>query len=413
LVFYNAMIIFAHKHFSKKYASLYSFFINLAIYIRASLAVIKRIFYFIFFPLTDALIIYSGFVFIRPYWEYYKFSGSGSYPDIFLFLVVPIYTVIWIASIILSGGYLKPFRMIRVRRGIIFGTFMILLIYALLPENLRFSRALILLGTTWTLIFTHLIRILFNLFKSKPIHTEFQKIKKRIVIVGEKEEANRVYSIIKYSYIIPDLIGIVSPEQSPDNAYIGNISQLSNIIRINNIEEIVFCGKNISSQEIIKNMLIFSDNNVEFKIAPQESSSVIGSSSINTSGDLYTISFNSVTKPANRRKKRIFDIFISLILLISSPLLVFMVKSQKRLFKNLARVLTGKLTFVGYVLEGDGERSNLTIQGIFYPHHQIKRDFLSHEANLRLNIEYAQNYLVQNDFNIILSNLFSIDRRPD
>jgi O-antigen biosynthesis protein len=37
-IFYNAMIIFARKHFSHQYASLFSFFIHLAIYFRAILA---------------------------------------------------------------------------------------------------------------------------------------------------------------------------------------------------------------------------------------------------------------------------------------------------------------------------------------------------------------------------------------
>jgi len=42
-VFYNAMIIFAKKHFSQKNAKLFSFLINIAIYFRASLAIGSRI----------------------------------------------------------------------------------------------------------------------------------------------------------------------------------------------------------------------------------------------------------------------------------------------------------------------------------------------------------------------------------
>ena len=42
-VFYNAMIIFAKKHFSQKNASLFSFLINIAIYLRAGVAITNRV----------------------------------------------------------------------------------------------------------------------------------------------------------------------------------------------------------------------------------------------------------------------------------------------------------------------------------------------------------------------------------
>ena len=42
-VFYNAMIIFAQKHFTKKNAKLFSFLINIAIYLRAGLAIFSRL----------------------------------------------------------------------------------------------------------------------------------------------------------------------------------------------------------------------------------------------------------------------------------------------------------------------------------------------------------------------------------
>ena len=55
-VFYNAMIIFSKKHFAKK-AKAFSFFINIAIYLRAILAIIVRFLNFIRLPILDTLII--------------------------------------------------------------------------------------------------------------------------------------------------------------------------------------------------------------------------------------------------------------------------------------------------------------------------------------------------------------------
>jgi hypothetical protein len=311
-----------------------------------------------------------------------------------------------------SGGYSLPYNMLKVRRGILLGTAIILLIYALLPETLRFSRALILIGATWTLFISHMSRLLINLFSYSEFKTVFHRVKKRIVIVGEKNEAERVYSILKYSQIIPDMVGIVNSGDKNDDSYIGNVTQLREIIKINNIEEIIFCGKNISSQEIIRNMLLFSDEKIDFKIAPPESSSVIGSSSINTAGDLYTVSFNSVTKPSNRKRKRGFDITVALVLLIFSPLLLLIYKSRTSFLKNIFLVLQGKLTVVGYSLESRKQGENIIVRGVFYPIDIVKSGNLSHEASFRLNTEYAQNYNIQNDLNILMSNLLSFDRKP-
>src|SRR4029079_10135217 len=50
LVFYNAMIILARKHFSKKNAAFFTFLIRAAIYLRATAAIVTRILKQIFLP---------------------------------------------------------------------------------------------------------------------------------------------------------------------------------------------------------------------------------------------------------------------------------------------------------------------------------------------------------------------------
>ena len=58
MVFYKAMIIFARKHFSKKNARIFSTLINLAIYFRAFLSIIKRFINKVYQPLLDFIFIY-------------------------------------------------------------------------------------------------------------------------------------------------------------------------------------------------------------------------------------------------------------------------------------------------------------------------------------------------------------------
>jgi hypothetical protein len=48
-------------------------------------------------------------------------------------------------------------------------------------------------------------------------------------------------------------------------------------------------------------MLDLSPLDVDYKIAPPESISIIGSNSIHTAGDLYVVNINAITKPSNKR----------------------------------------------------------------------------------------------------------------
>ncbi|HDR52671.1 MAG TPA: glycosyltransferase, partial [Mariniphaga anaerophila] len=145
-VFYKAMIIFAQKHFSGGKANAFSLLLNLAIWFRALLSVLKRIINRFFLPLLDAVLIYAGFLLLTPFWEKVRYE-SGYYPPDFLQWVVPVYIFFWLAAIFFSGGYKKPVNLLHVARGILWGTIAILLAYSLVDEEYRFSRALILLGS--------------------------------------------------------------------------------------------------------------------------------------------------------------------------------------------------------------------------------------------------------------------------
>ena len=155
-VFYKAMVIFAKKHFAPGNAALFSFLINLAIWLRAGAAIIQRFISRIWLPLVDGAIIFAGMVLLKNYWEYTV--KDVHYPDFFVQVVVPIYISVWLLAAYLGGGYDKPIRISRLIRGFFTGTIAILVIYALLPETYRFSRALILLGAIWASLSTTTIR---------------------------------------------------------------------------------------------------------------------------------------------------------------------------------------------------------------------------------------------------------------
>ncbi|MBN1599596.1 MAG: glycosyltransferase [Bacteroidales bacterium] len=407
LVFYRAMIIFARKHFSKKNARLFSFLINMAIYLRASASIIRRLFLNSVIPLADVALMYTGFYIIKPFWEKIRFGRAGYYPEEYMYYVVPAYILIWLFSLYMSGAYEKKTQPKDIFRGILLGTTVVLIIYALLPETLRFSRALLLFGAVWGVASLFLTRItLGTLFNN--VRLIFKKKKKRIVIAGSNDESKRVLSLLQQANISPTFVGLTGVrEDHVKGEYLGNLSQINDIVKINRIDEIVFCAKDIPSQIIIETMLSISDTSVDFKIAPPESISVIGSSSINTAGELYIVSLNSLSQTISRRKKRIFDVLTSIVLLALSPFLVFYVNKPLHLLKNILYVLTGAKTWIGYYRLNDLIDENLPKinHGVLTPVPASKERILNKQTIDRLNLLYAKDYKMSNDLSFIIRDL--------
>ena len=409
-MFYNAMIIFTRKHFSGGRANTFSFFIHLAIYFQALISIVKRILEKIYLPLFDALLIFLGYLFLTPYWENLRFD-IGYYPPGFLRLVVPIYILFWFFGIIFSGGYKKPVNLLKLARGLLWGSISILLVYSLVDEKFRFSRALILLGSAWAVFILISFRLIFHWLKVKGFRLDIKKNKK-IAIVGHSVEASRVKQLLQNTQIQSELAGFIALDKSDQGQhYIGQLEQLKEIIRINRIDEIIFCAENISSAEIIRGMLDLTHLEVDYKIAPPESISIIGSNSIHTAGDLYVVNMNAISKASNKRKKRFFDIGSSLIYLILSPLIIWFFKKKTSFLKNIFWILTGRKSWIGYILVPDTyEELPVLKTGVLNPGDLFTELTLDIEKKRQLNMLYAKDYGIFTDAEILLKGWKNLDR---
>jgi hypothetical protein len=405
LVFYNAMVIFARKHFTHKNARLFSTLINLAIYFRASIAIFSRIWNRLVLPLIDAVTLFGGFLLIAEIWGHEViYPDGGTFPQTFYYYIIPSYTIIWLLSIYFSGGYDKPVRIRKSVIGLLAGTTFILVLYALMPETLRFSRALILFGTIWGLIILPLSRLLLYWIKVPWIQLG-EKKNARFLIIGDKDEAERVSELLGSSYIKPDFIGMVSQNErlEKEDEFIGSISQVIDIISIYDIDEVIFCSKSIPHQTIIDKMTEWKKAQVDYKIAPEDSLSIIGSNSIHTRGDLYTVDINAVDRPENRRNKRLLDVVLSLILLTLSPVLIFVQHKPIGFIKNIFSVLFARKSLVGYYpLTESVEHLPKIKNGVLNPVDGMKTKNQDEGTICNLNLLYARDFNVWKDLNIIL-----------
>jgi len=403
--FYHAMVIFARKHFSLKYARLFSILIHLAIYLRAGISLAKRFASNILPPLIDATILFVGFYFIKSYWEQtWLLPNGGHYPLLYLLYIVPAYISILLGGVLLSGGYDKPYQISKLIKGLFLGIISILVMYALLPENYRYSRAIIIAGTFWGFISLSGFRYLMQLLGFEDFGNPKAK-KNRILIVGSAIEAQRVAGVLRSTSETPGFIGLVSIDAQEKNqeGVIGSIDQLSEIINVYSIGEVIFCAKDISAQGIIDQMIHFQGKGVAYKIAPEESLAIIGSNSINTSNDLFMLEVDGILQAQNKRNKRILDFLLSIQFLLTLPFIIWFVKNKLGFIRNIFSVMFSQKTWVAYYLDEEKNEDNLPNikKGVLHPGHAFKNETLSNDTLQRLNLLYSRDYHVSTDLEII------------
>jgi hypothetical protein len=173
------------------------------------------------------------------------------------------------------------------------------------------------------------------------------------------------------------------------------------------LNELIFCAKDVSSQQIISWMNELSETGILFKIAQPDSPFLIGSNSSDTNGEYYTIDSQNISKESAKRNKRTFDFITSLLFICLFPFLQFMFKNKIQFIKNMWHTLNGKKSLVGYDLS-------------FSTEHQlpkIKKGILnvsdSNEhvtSKTKSNLLYAKNYKVYFDIEILLKNFLKLDR---
>ena len=152
-VFYQAMIIFAHKHFGGRSKQLFIAAIHLAVYLRAAIAVGYRMVQRYGFPLVEAVLIYLTSLGITAYWEYYvKYLKSGVYEPLFRYGYLPAYALIFVGLLGLMGAYKRPFRL----RPLVIGPFVGFVTIATVTYMASFienySRAIVGLTSVFTVL---------------------------------------------------------------------------------------------------------------------------------------------------------------------------------------------------------------------------------------------------------------------
>ena len=397
--FYNAMAIFAKKYFSKGGAKTYTFLIQLAIWLRASIDFLKRIFKHLAVPTLDFAVSFAGFLAIKQIWSTYWAENVNYYPSVYTWVIIPIYILILLLASWLAGGYDKPVRVWRIVQGMSVGALCLLVFYSMLSEELRFSRAIVLLGSLWSIAAALGIRGLLSLMRADGYHIAPER-GRRYLVVGSNEETDRLFELFDSLGIEHE--GACCTNDNNDPAWEGNLPK---------VDEVIFCSRDIPIHRILDILQQHAGSGPIFRILPEGMDVLIGSNYTSSPEDLYTPDFNNISNVTNRRIKRLFDIVTALLLTVLSPLLFWFQKRKRRYFADCFSVLLGRKSWVGYShIDSHSEDFDEPLpairRGVFRTRDRMPR--VKNPDIKRLDNNYATDYKISTDITILLLNILKI-----
>ena len=345
-LFYKAMSLFVKKHYSGSKAGLFIFFIQTAIMIRAFFSALGNLLKKIGLPVLDAVLILGSFGLTRILWSHYIRQEVNYSPQV-LFTAFPAFTALFLATAFYSGLYDKGYKQLQLVRSTTIAALVLLSVYALLPESLRFSRGILVIGILVAFILMNLMRLLFIKLHYLETSSEDEERRQTIVVAAEKDFLI-IAEMLGKAGMTERVLGRVGFNAAGSTATLGTIQQLPELVKKYQVKEIIFCENGLSFKEIIGciNGLPVAVRN---KFHASGSNSIVGSDSKNTAGGFIDNRIKySIEIPLQRRNKRLLDIIVSILFILAIPVIIFIKKRVAAFYKNVFLVLAAEKTWVGY-----------------------------------------------------------------
>ena len=174
----------------------------------------------------------DGIFFIKNYWETNISSSrkEGIIPLMFVYIAVPIYILIWLLSVYLSGGYDKPISRRRSCMGWLAGT---ISSWCLQPSQ----RELPVFhgpdhpGAIWGTFAMLGLRLLLHLLGINRVQDQLRK-EQEVYHRRGKGRGERVSDLLQKTVLSPGFIGLVSyhHHRNNTNGFLGHVGQIKEII---------------------------------------------------------------------------------------------------------------------------------------------------------------------------------------
>lgn len=449
-MFYQAMSQFAKKHFHARYLLMPFWALWLAIWARAGIAFFVKTLKVLAVPLTDLLLLVLSLV-VSVYVRFESLESLHSFIPVMI-----IYSTVWMAALNYFGCFDKhKFSLSKAVLAITSG-FFVNAAFTFFFKQYAFSRAVVLLAGSLSLIVAPGWRLILRVLPRLGI-VPFQGtlgktlLARNTLIVGDVESGQRLIkkfnSQIDGGYNVLGLVSVngkASDEVSADAPVLGSINDLHSIIKRRRVQEVIFSTSELSYDRILSIIAESRRQRVNFKLVPSNRDVIIGKASIDRIDDLPLVELDyRLQRVYNQAIKRSFDLlFASILMVLTTPLYVFKrfvlrtPLEKKIIIGNLQRniilyqfrakksgkinrlphlwwVCKGDLSFVGgEMIEVGAEASgpsNLDLKPGLTGLVQVNRHKqLTPEDKEKYYLYYLKNYSFFLDLEIILKALFKL-----
>ena len=440
--FYNAMILFVDKHFSFGTSWLMKFAIRCGIYMRKFISMLGEKRSQILSVTIDSIVILSAFLIAIsmrfPDYEPIKMSNG---------LVPAIYIIFWIGVGFIFQLYNR--YILSYSRAIISSVtgFFLAVAFTYFFKQYAFSRFVIIFGSAIITVLIPGWRVFVNFLMARGVlHHVKQKnpifFTRKTIIIGADQEGLRIAdNLLKRFDTGLELIGIIDRKLPKEDAmlptkYIGQLTDLRDLIIKYRIREIIFSTSAYTNKEILNLMNETKDLRLTYRMIPRHQEILLGKASIEDIGDISFLNIEyNLFYSLHRLTKRIFDLVVSfMMLIIFSPfilLLILLKKGTKKQFwgvegnkfnvtifnvrsrfiKELPLffgVLLGNLSLVGSTMfETTEPNPDLICQPGLTGLERIRSIKFSSKDRLALDHYYVQNQSFTMDLEIIMKTVFS------
>lgn len=401
--FFGAMAIFVKKHLSSKSNFLY-YLIRFGIFSRSLLSYLKRVLRFIRYPLLDATLLFFSFIIAIQY-RFHIFPNEK-----YLF-IISVYIAIWLINLFLFGSYftknrhylLKPFN------ALVSGFFINASITYFFKEY-AFSREVVVTASLLSIVFLIGYRAFaaaYRFFSDKNIMLS----RTNILVIGNKKLDQNIEEKLQAKYNISYYNDLSTKK---------DLSDIEDIVNLNNISEIVFTGEDYANKDILSLMWRMREKNISFKFVASGIDLIL--SKLNSSVDsvgLVELEYN-INNKLNIFKKRLFDIIISFVLLLTVyPFILLYWKIKKRepgkynsKLLLLPQVFIGKMSLVGMPIWFDAKGNEyLGKKGLTGVIQVNYRPNMTEDEMMDFCVFYAKNQSLLLDIELLLKTIFTIIKK--
>ncbi|MGV3657075.1 MAG: glycosyltransferase family 2 protein, partial [Chitinophagaceae bacterium] len=400
-LFYSAMSTFVQKHYGGSKAFVFNAAIHFAIWVRAAIAAVAKLVKWVGLPVLDALLILFSFWVVKELWVLVV-KPQIKYPNELLLIALPSFTLVYLIVAYYAGLYDRQYRSRHLPRAALIATVTLLALYALLPEQYRFSRGILVFGAVLAFLLIRWLRSL--LVNAGVIKLTIEKTEQPdLLVAGTQRDFENIKQLLQPHGLHQKIMGRLALDGDTEKA-IATVDETGKMVSALNAKELALCAGPRFTYKTIIGLIQLLPHTLRLRFHAAGSSSMVGSDSSSSSGAVFSpeVLFN-LSKPTYRRAKRVVDVAIALLFLITFPMHLFHRKGAG-LLQNAIRVLTGRKTWIGYIT-GTQQLPRLR-PAVLAPNGltPAAAQLLPTENHQLVDYWYAKNYEPLQDLKLILKN---------